>query len=119
MVTKVDSKKNRLKRRARVRGKVYGTAQRPSLAVFRSANHIYAQVINDDLGVALAAASSMDKGFDGYGGNKEGARQVGLAIAEAAKKANIEEVVFDRGGFVYHGRVAELAEGAREGGLKF
>ena len=105
MVTKVDSKKNRLKRRARVRGKVYGTAQRPRLAV--------------DLGVTLAAASSMDKGFDGYGGNKEGARKVGLAIAEAAKKANIEEVVFDRGGFVYHGRVAELAEGAREGGLKF
>jgi len=98
---------------------VYGTAQRPRLAVFRSANHIYAQVINDDLGVTLAAASSMDKGFDGYGGNKEGARKVGLAIAEAAKKANIEEVVFDRGGFVYHGRVAELAEGAREGGLKF
>ena len=61
----------------------------------------------------------MDRGFDGYGGNKEGARKVGLAIAEAAKKANIEEVVFDRGGFVYHGRVAELAEGAREGGLKF
>ena len=88
MVTKVDSKKNRLKRRARVRGKVYGTAQRPRLAVFRSANHIYAQAINDDLGVTLAAASSMDKGFDGYG-------------------------------FVYHGRVAELAEGAREGGLKF
>ena len=119
MVTKVDSKKSRLKRRARVRGKVYGTAQRPRLAVFRSANHIYAQVINDDLGVTLAAASSMDKGFDGYGGNKEGARKVGLAIAEAAKKANIEEVVFDRGGYIYHGRVAELAEGAREGGLKF
>lgn len=86
MVTKVDSKKNRLKRRARVRGKVYGTAQRPRLAVFRSANHIYAQVINDDLGVTLAAASSMDKGFDGYGGNKEGARKVGLAIAEAARR---------------------------------
>ena len=116
MVTKVDSKKSRIRRRTRVRGKVYGTAARPRLAVFRSANHIYAQVINDDLGVTLAAASSMDKGFDGY---KEGARKVGLAIAEAAKKANIEEVVFDRGGFVYHGRVAELAEGAREGVLKF
>ena len=75
MVTKVDSKKSRLKRRARVRGKVYGTAQRPRLAGFRSANPIYAQVINDDLGVTLAAASSMDKGFDGYGGNKEGARK--------------------------------------------
>ena len=83
MVTKVDSKKSRLRRRTRVRGKVYGTAARPRLAVFRSANHIYAQIINDDLGVTLAAASSMDKGFDGYGGNKEGARKVGLAIAEA------------------------------------
>ena len=117
MVTKVDSKKNRLKRRARVRGKVYGTAQRPRLAVFRSANHIYAQVINDDLGVTLAAASSMDKGFDGYGGNKEGARKVGLAIAEAAKKANIEEVVFDRGGFVYHGRREDLAGKQSRGAL--
>ena len=119
MVTKVDSKKSRLKRRARVRGKVYGTAQRPRLAVFRSANHIYAQVINDDLGVTLAAASSMDQGFDGYGGNKEGARKVGEMIAEAAKAKGIENVVFDRGGYLYHGRVQELADGAREGGLKF
>ena len=119
MVTKVDSKKNRLKRRARVRGKVYGTAQRPRLAVFRSANHIYAQVINDDLGVTLAAASSMDKGFDGYGGNKDAAKAVGLAIAKKAMAAGITEVVFDRGGYVYGGRIQQLAEGAREGGLKF
>lgn len=119
MVTKVDSKKSRIKRRTRVRGKIYGTAVRPRLAVFRSANHIYAQIINDDTGMTLAAASSLDKGFEGNGGNKEGAKKVGLAVAEAAKKAGIEEVVFDRGGFVYHGRVQELAEGAREGGLKF
>lgn len=119
MVTKVDSKKSRLKRRTRVRSKILGTAACPRLAVFRSANHIYAQIINDESGVTLAAASSLDKGFDGNGGNKEGAKKVGLAVAEAAKKAGIEEVVFDRGGFVYHGRVQELAEGAREGGLKF
>ena len=119
MVTKVDSKKNRIKRRSRVRAKIYGTALRPRLAVFRSDNHIYAQIINDDTGMTLAAASSLDKGFEGNGSNKEGAKKVGLAVAEAAKKAGIEEVVFDRGGFVYHGRVQELAEGAREGGLKF
>ena len=119
MVTKVDSKKNRLKRRARVRGKVYGTAQRPRLAVFRSANHIYAQVINDDLGVTLAAASSMDKGFEGSGSNVEGARKVGEAIAKNAAGKGISEVVFDRGGYLYHGRVQALAEGARENGLKF
>ena len=119
MIKKFDSNKARLKRHRRVRAKISGTPERPRLNVFRSSKHIYAQLIDDINGVSLASASSMDKGFDGYGGNKEGARKVGLAIAEAAKKANIEEVVFDRGGFVYHGRVAELAEGAREGGLKF
>lgn len=119
MVTRPDSKANRIKRRYRVRNKVSGTAEKPRLAVFRSANHIYAQLIDDVAGKTLAAASSLDKGFEGNGGNKEGAKKVGLAIAEAAKKANISEVVFDRGGFVYHGRVQELAEGAREGGLKF
>ena len=119
MVTKVSSKENRLKRRARVRGKISGTAQRPRLAVFRSANHIYAQIIDDVAGRTLVAASSLDKDFDGYGGNKEAAKKVGLAIAKKAADKGIEEVVFDRGGFVYHGRVQELAEGAREGGLKF
>ena len=119
MIKKADSNKARAKRHARVRAKISGTPERPRLNVYRSTKHIYAQLIDDINGVTLASASSMDKGFDGYGGNKEGARKVGLAIAEAAKKANIEEVVFDRGGFVYHGRVAELAEGAREGGLKF
>ena len=118
--TSVDTlDKNRLKRRARVRGKISGTAQRPRLSVFRSAKHIYAQLIDDVAGVTLAAASSMDKDFEGNGGNKEAAKKVGLAVAEKAKAKGIEEVVFDRGGFIYHGRVKELAEGAREGGLKF
>ena len=119
MVSKQNSKQARKKIRARIRAKISGTAQRPRLAVFRSANHIYAQLIDDVAGVTLAAASSMDKGFEGNGGNKEAAHKVGLAIAQRAKEKNIEEVVFDRGGFVYHGRVKELAEGAREGGLKF
>ena len=119
MVSKPSAKQNRLKRRARVRGKISGTTQRPRLSVFRSAKHIYAQLIDDVAGVTLAAASSMDKDFEGNGGNKEAAKKVGLAVAEKAKAKCIEEVVFDRGGFIYHGRVKELAEGAREGGLKF
>ena len=119
MVKKQNSKEARKKIRARIRAKISGTAARPRLAVFRSANHIYAQLIDDTAGVTLAAASTLDKGFDGAGGNKEAARKVGLMIAERAKAKEIEEVVFDRGGFIYHGRVKELAEGAREGGLKF
>lgn len=119
MINKVSSKQNRIKRRRRVRGKVSGTAARPRLAVFRSASHIYAQLIDDVAGQTLAAASSLDKDFDGYGGNKEAAKKVGLAVAKKAQEKGIQEVVFDRGGFVYHGRIQELAEGAREGGLKF
>jgi len=119
MVSKQDAKKKRVKIRTRVRSKVSGTPERPRLSVFRSANHIYAQIIDDVNGVTLAQASSLSKDFEGSGGNKEGAKKVGLAIAEKAKVKNIEEVVFDRGGFLYHGRVKELAEGAREGGLKF
>ena len=119
MVKQPDRKADRLKRRARVRAKIFGTAERPRLAVFRSAKHIYAQIIDDVAGVTLASASSMDKGFEGSGGNKEAAKKVGLAVAEKAKAKKIDEVVFDRGGFVYHGRVKELADGAREGGLKF
>ena len=119
MVKKQNSKQARKKVRARIRAKISGTKERPRLAVFRSANHIYAQLIDDVAGVTLAAASSLDKGFEGSGGNKEGARKVGLMIAQRAKEKEIEAVVFDRGGFIYHGRVKELAEGAREGGLKF
>lgn len=119
MVTKPNKKANRMKRRLRVRAKISGTAQRPRLSVFRSASNIYAQVIDDVAGVTLASASTLDKGFEGNGGNKEAAKKVGMAVAKAALAKGIEEVVFDRGGFVYHGRVKELAEGAREGGLKF
>ena len=119
MVTKPDKNKARLKRHVRVRAKISGTAERPRLDVFRSAKHIYAQIIDDVNGVTLAAASSLDKGFDGNGGNKDAAKKVGLAIAKKAADKGIADVVFDRGGYLYHGRVKELAEGAREGGLKF
>jgi large subunit ribosomal protein L18 len=101
-----------------VRGKLSGTPERPRLNVFRSTTNIYAQLIDDVAGVTLAAASSVEKGFEG-GGNKEAAKKVGLLIAERGKAKGITSVVFDRGGYVYHGRVAELAEGAREGGLEF
>ena len=119
MINKPDKNKARLKRHARVRGKVFGTSERPRLNVFRSAKHIYAQLIDDVAGVTLVSASSMEKGFEGFGGNKEAAKKVGLAIAEKAVEKGISEVVFDRSGYLYHGRVKELAEGAREGGLKF
>ena len=119
MVKKPNSNAARLKRHARVRHKISGTAERPRLNVFRSAKHIYAQLIDDVAGVTLAAASSMDKGFEGFGGNKEAAKKVGAALAKKAAEKGITEVVFDRSGYVYHGRVKELAEGAREGGLNF
>lgn len=117
MVKKIDKKKALARRHRRVRGKINGTAERPRLAVFRSAKHIYAQVIDDVTGTTLAAASSMDKGFTANGGNVEGATEVGKAIAKAALDKGITAVVFDRGGNIYHGRVKALAEGAREGGL--
>ena len=119
MVSRKDSNKARLHRHTRVRGKISGTAERPRLAVYSSLNNIYAQIIDDVNGVTLAAASTLDKDFDGYGGNKEAAKKVGLAIAKKAADKQITEVVFDRGGYIYHGRVMQLAEGAREGGLKF
>ena len=119
MVNKPDSNKARVSRHARVRAKISGTPERPRLCVFRSAKHIYAQIIDDVNGVTLAAASTLSKEFEGYGGNKAAARKVGEAVAKAAIDKGIKEVVFDRGGFVYHGRIQELAEGAREGGLSF
>lgn len=109
----------RLRRHRRVRGKINGTAQRPRLNVFRSSKNIYAQLIDDTKGVTVCAASTLDKEFDGYGGNKEAANTVGKLLASRAADKGITEVVFDRGGYIYHGRVKELAEGAREGGLKF
>lgn len=119
MIKKQNSNAQRLKRHRRVRKNISGTAERPRLNVFRSLNHIYAQIIDDTKGVTLVSASSMDKDFEGYGGNVEGAKAVGLAVAKKAIDAGIKAVVFDRGGYVYHGRVAALAEGAREGGLEF
>ena len=119
MIKRVDTEAARIRRHARVRKNISGTAERPRLNVYRSLNHIYAQVIDDAKGVTLVAASSMDKDFDGYGGNVEAAKKVGVKVAEKALAAGIKQVVFDRGGYVYHGRVAALAEGAREGGLEF
>ena len=117
MVNKPDKNEARLRRHRRVRGKISGTAERPRLAVFRSSKHIYAQIIDDVAGVTLASASTMDKDFEGFGGNIEAATKVGNAVAKKALEKGINTVVFDRGGFVYHGRVKALAEGAREGGL--
>ena len=119
MVNKKDKIVQRLRHHARVRGKISGTAERPRLAVYRSNKNISAQIIDDVKGITLAAASSNEKDFSGIGSNKEAAKKVGMLIAERAKAKGIEAVVFDRGGYIYHGRVSELAEGAREGGLKF
>ena len=119
MVSKINKKAMRLKRHIRVRGKVSGTAERPRLNVFRSNANIYAQIIDDVSGVTLVSANTLEKGFECATGNAEAAKKVGVVLAERAKAKGIEEVVFDRGGYVYHGRVAALAEGAREGGLKF
>lgn len=119
MIKRPNTKAQRLKRHKRVRGKISGTPEVPRLNVFRSEMHIYAQIIDDVAGHTLCSASSVEKGFDGLGSNKEAARKVGKMVAERAKAKGIENVVFDRGGYVYHGRVQELAEGAREGGLKF
>ena len=119
MIKRPDTRGQRIKRHNRVRGKISGTAERPRLCVFRSENNIYAQIIDDVAGNTLCAASSHEKGFAAKGGNCEGATLVGKTLAERALAKGIEEVVFDRGGYVYHGRVQALAEGAREGGLKF
>ncbi|MCL2036651.1 MAG: 50S ribosomal protein L18 [Oscillospiraceae bacterium] len=119
MIKKINKNESRVRRHKRVRGKISGTAARPRLNVFRSANHMYAQLIDDDKGVTVCAASTAEKGFSDYGGNIDAAKKVGLAIAEKGKKIGVSEVVFDRSGYVYHGRVAALAEGAREGGLQF
>lgn len=119
MVNKADKNKARLKRHRRVRGKISGTAECPRLNVFRSTNNIYSQLIDDVNGVTLASASTLDKEIEGNGGNKEAARKVGELIAKRAAEKGIKECVFDRGGYIFHGRVKELAEGAREGGLDF
>ena len=108
MVNKADKNQARLHRHRRVRGKISGTAECPRLNVYRSTNNIYAQLIDDVKGVTLCSASTLDKDFDGNGGNKEAARKVGLTIAQRAVEKGISEVVFDRGGHIYHGRVKEF-----------
>ena len=119
MVSKIDKKAQRQKRHVRVRSKISGTPERPRLCVFRSNANIYAQIIDDVNGVTLASASTLDKEFEGAAGNCEAAKKVGAMVAQRAKEKGISVVVFDRGGCIYHGRVAALAEGAREGGLEF
>ena len=122
MLKKADKNAKRLQRHKRVRRKVFGTPQRPRLCVFRSSNNIYAQIIDDTNRVTLVAASSLDeavKGAVNHTGNKEAAKLVGEIVAKKAVEKGITEVVFDRGGYIYHGRIKELAEGAREAGLKF
>lgn len=122
MINKPSKNDQRSKRHLRVRKKVTGTAERPRLNVFRSEKHIYAQIINDVDGVTLVSASSIDKELKGnlkVGSNKEAAKVVGELVAKRAADKNIKDVVFDRGGYIYHGRVKELAEAAREAGLNF
>ena len=119
MIKRPDTNAQRLKRHKRVRAKLSGTPERPRLNVFRSEKNIYAQVIDDVAGNTLVSASSLDKEIEGNGGNKTAARAVGKLVAERCKAKGIETVVFDRGGYVFHGRVKELADGAREGGLEF
>lgn len=120
MINKPSRRDIRIRKHARVRAKISGTPERPRLAVFRSLTNIYAQIIDDVNGKTLVSASSLEKEFKGAtNGNVEAAKKVGTLVAERAKEAGITTVVFDRGGYVYHGRVAALAEAAREAGLEF
>ena len=119
MIKRPNTNAQRMKRHKRVRAKISGTPEMPRLNVFRSEANIYAQIIDDVNGVTLASASSLDKAIEGYGGNIAAAKIVGARLAEKAKAAGIESCAFDRSGYRYHGRVAALAEAAREAGLKF
>lgn len=120
MLKKVSKNENRKQRHMRVRKKIDGTSSRPRLNIYRSGNHIYAQIIDDSIGNTLVSASTLDKSANLTSThNKEAAKYVGETVAKRALEKGIEEVVFDRGGFIYHGRVKELAESARAAGLKF
>ena len=119
MVKKTDRKMERTRRHIRVRRKISGTAERPRLCVYRSNNNLYVQIIDDVAGNTLVQASTLDKEIKTKHSNKEAAKEVGTLIAKRAAEKKITEVVFDRGGYIYHGVVKELAEAAREGGLKF
>ncbi|HYP05759.1 MAG TPA: 50S ribosomal protein L18 [Bryobacteraceae bacterium] len=116
---KIDKNQVRVRVHSRIRRRVAGTADRPRLAVYRSLSHIYAQVIDDRTGHTLASASSNDKGAGMNGGNVAGAKEIGRLVAERAKEKGISRVVFDRGGYLYHGRIKALADAAREAGLEF
>ena len=119
MINRPNTNAQRLKRHKHVRGKISGTPERPRLNVFRSETNIYAQIIDDVAGVTLVSASSLEKGFECEGTKSDAAKKVGQLVAERALAKGIDTVVFDRGGYVYHGRVQALADGAREGGLQF
>jgi len=119
MIAKVNRKETRAKRHMKVRNKVSGTPERPRLCVYRSNQNIYTQIIDDVAGVTLASASTLDKEVKTKHANKEAAKEVGALVAKRAAEKNIKEVVFDRGGYIYHGVVKEVAEAAREGGLVF
>ena len=119
MVKKTDRKMERTRRHLRVRTKISGTSERPRLCVYRSNSNLYVQIIDDVAGNTLVSCSTLDKDIKTKHANKEAAKEVGKLLAERAKEKNITDVVFDRGGYVYTGRVAALAEGAREGGLNF
>ena len=119
MIKKIDRKAERVRRHVRVRTKISGTAERPRLCVYRSNTNLYAQVIDDVSGKTLVAASTMDKEVKEKHANKVAAKEIGTLIAKRATEKKIKTVVFDRGGYIYHGVVKELAEAAREGGLEF
>ena len=119
MVSKTDRKLERVRRHKRVRNKIVGTPERPRLSVFRSNSNIYVQLIDDVNGCTLAQASTLDKEVKEKHANKVAAKEVGTLIAKRAEKINIKDIVFDRGGYIYHGVVKEVAEAAREGGLNF
>lgn len=122
MGKKLAKNKIRLRKHERVRKKIKGTSQKPRLNIFRSLNNIYAQIVDDTTGTTLVATSTLDslvKSKVKYGGNKEAAKEIGKVIAQKASEKGIKQVVFDRGGYIYHGRIKELAESARESGLEF
>jgi len=119
MIRKLEKKEIRNRIHVRIRRKLRGTAERPRLAVFRSVAHIYAQVIDDNAGATLVSASSVDKGGKTNGGNVAAAKAIGKLVAERAKDKGIQRVVFDRGGYQYHGRIKALADAARAAGLEF
>ena len=119
MVSRKDSNAQRLKRHKRLRAKISGTATCPRLAVYRSEKNIYAQIIDDTKGGTLVSASTLEAAFEGNGGNKDAAAKIVETIAKRAVEKGIENVVFDRGGYLYHGRVQALADAARQAGLKF